>query len=260
MERNCARHAYPLVTIDPYTNAWSTNDTLYNGVIKHWTGRPFGLVGALKVDGTTYRFLGMDEIPKVALVPMAGDGEWEGTYTQKAPRKGWEQSSFQPLFWKKGKAAFGSSGMSVVGTSWEDDEIWVRREFKFSKNDINGNLYLVYSHDDDMELYINGKEVVNTGHAARHGVLVKLDPILLVDGDNVIASHCKDTGGNAYLDFGIYTDNKRGQSIPTTAQQDSVVLTATHTKYYFTCGPCSVAVEFRCTVTAQRSRPGIEAG
>ena len=30
--------AYPLVTIDPYTSAWSTSDTLHNGVVKHWTG------------------------------------------------------------------------------------------------------------------------------------------------------------------------------------------------------------------------------
>ncbi len=157
--------AYPLITIDPYTSAWSTNDTLYNGVVKHWTGRPYGLIGSLKVDGQLYRFLGMDEIPKVTLVPMASDEAWEGSYVQKAPPKGWEQPAFNSKSWKKGKAAFGSSGMPSLGTSWEDDEIWVRREFKFAKSGIiTGNLYLVFSHDDDMELYVNGKEVVNNGH------------------------------------------------------------------------------------------------
>src|SRR5690242_1304250 len=225
--------AYPLITIDPYTSAWSTNDTLYNGIVKHWTGRPFGLVGAVKVDGETYRFLGMDEIPKVAVVPMAGDGGWEGSFTQKAPAKGWEQASFNSKSWKKGKAAFGSSGMSAVGTSWEDDDIWVRREFDFSKDDVGETLYLIFSHDDDMELYINGKEVVNTGHSAKHGIIKKLDAGVLVEGKNVIAAHCKDTGGNAYLDFGIYKDSKVPQTFPTTAsRQDSVVITATQTKYY----------------------------
>ncbi|HEX8060628.1 MAG TPA: DUF4964 domain-containing protein, partial [Cyclobacteriaceae bacterium] len=195
--------AYPLITIDPYTSAWSANDTLYNDVVRHWTGRAFGLVGAVKVDGETYRFLGMDEILKIAVVPMAMDGGWEGSFTQKAPAKGWEQASFNAKSWKNGKAAFGSSGMPAVGTSWEDDEIWVRREFDFPKSDLNETLYLTYSHDDDMELYINGKEVVNTGHSAKHGVVVKLEPGVLVEGKNLIAAHCKDTGGNAYLDFGI---------------------------------------------------------
>ena len=236
--------AYPLITIDPYTSAWSTNDSLYNGVVKHWTGRPFGLIGSIKVDGQAYRFLGKDEIPMVALVPTASDDNWEGRFTQKAPSKGWEQPSFDAKSWKKGNAAFGSSGMPAVGTSWEDDEIWVRREFEFSKSNLNETLYLIYSHDDDMELYINGKEVLNTGHAARHGVVMKLDPGVLVDGKNLIAAHCKDTGGNAYLDFGIYKDSKVQQSIPTTAQQDSVVITATQTKYYFTCGPVKLQLNF----------------
>ena len=30
--------AYPLVTIDPYTSAWSMTDNLYDGPVRHWTG------------------------------------------------------------------------------------------------------------------------------------------------------------------------------------------------------------------------------
>jgi hypothetical protein len=236
--------AYPLITIDPYTSAWSTNDTLYNGIVKHWTGRPFGLVGAIKVDDKTYRFLGMDEIPREPVVPMAHDGGWEGIFVNNKPSKGWEQLSFNAQSWRKGKGAFGSSGMSAIGTSWEDDEIWVRREFEISPADLGEKLYLNYSHDDDMELYINGHQVVNTGHAAKHGVVMVINPGLLVQGKNVIAAHCKDTGGNAYLDFGIYKDSKVQQTFQTTARQDSVVLTATHTKYYFTCGPVKLRLNF----------------
>src|ERR1044071_7549075 len=236
--------AYPLITIDPYTSAWSTTDTLYNSVVKHWTGRPFGLVGSIKVDGNTYRFLGMDEIPLKPIVPMAHDGGWEGIFSNNQPSKGWEQMSFNSQSWRKGKGAFGSSNMRAAGTSWEDNEIWVRREFTLPENGLDGNIFLIYSHDDDMELYLNGKEIVNTGHAAKHDVRMKLDKSWFVAGKNVIAAHCKDTGGDAYLDFGIYTDENRGQSITTTAQQDSVVLTATHTKYYFTCGPMQLRLNF----------------
>lgn len=236
--------AYPLVTIDPYTSAWSATDTLYNSPVRHWTGRTHGLTGAITVDGTSYRFLGMQEIPKVPLVPMGGDGGWEGGYVQKAPAKGWEQPSFNSKSWKKGKAGFGSADMTAVGTTWEDDEIWVRREFTLPGKGADGALYLVYSHDDDMEMYLNGREIVNTGHRARHGVVMKIDRSLFVEGTNVIAAHCRDTGGKAYLDFGIYTDDIRPQAFPQTARQDSVVLTATHTKYYFTCGPVSLQVNF----------------
>ena len=50
--------AYPLVSIDPYTSAWSMYDHLYDGPVKHWTGAEFPLIGALKVDGVVYRFIG----------------------------------------------------------------------------------------------------------------------------------------------------------------------------------------------------------
>ena len=52
--------AYPLITIDPYTSCWSAGDYLYDSHTTHWTGQPFPLVGALRVDGKTYRFMGID--------------------------------------------------------------------------------------------------------------------------------------------------------------------------------------------------------
>lgn len=52
--------AYPLITIDPYTSCWSAGDYLYDNHTTHWTGQQFPLVGALRVDGKTYRFMGID--------------------------------------------------------------------------------------------------------------------------------------------------------------------------------------------------------
>ena len=52
--------AYPLVTIDPYTCAWSFSDKLYHDNIRHWTGVKNSLIGAIRVDGTTYRFMGTE--------------------------------------------------------------------------------------------------------------------------------------------------------------------------------------------------------
>ena len=47
--------ATPLVTIDPYTSAWSFADRLNEESVRHWTGRNFPLLGSLRVDGVSYR-------------------------------------------------------------------------------------------------------------------------------------------------------------------------------------------------------------
>ena len=51
MTKNMRAPAYPLVTIDPYTSAWSEADHLYDDVVRHWTGKRHGLIGAIRVDG-----------------------------------------------------------------------------------------------------------------------------------------------------------------------------------------------------------------
>lgn len=50
----------PLITIDPYTSGWSFGDNLYDGPVKHWTGKDFPMIGVAKVDGKLYRFMGAE--------------------------------------------------------------------------------------------------------------------------------------------------------------------------------------------------------
>jgi hypothetical protein len=52
--------AFPLITIDPYTSAWSITDNLYGDVIRHWTNKEFPILGVIKVDSQTYRFMGTE--------------------------------------------------------------------------------------------------------------------------------------------------------------------------------------------------------
>ncbi|KJF45694.1 glutaminase domain-containing protein [Draconibacterium sediminis] len=237
--------AYPLITIDPYTCAWSMSDQLFDTPVKHWTGRNHSLIGAVRVDGETYRFMGKEEIPLEPVVPSAKFEAWDGKYLTNEPATGWEKPGFNDASWKSGKAAFGTPNMSETATPWTTPHIWVRREFTMPEVNEASDLFLVYSHDDDFELYLNGKEIVNTGNRAKSNVVLKLDKSLLnIGGENTIAAHCWDRGGLAYVDFGIFKESDIQPVFAQTAVQNSVKITATQTKYDFTCGPVDLHVEF----------------
>ena len=237
--------AYPLLTIDPYTSAWSMSDNLYDSPVRHWTGKTHSLIGAIRVDGSVYRFLGKEEIPLQPVIPMAKHEHWQGKYVVKLPSEGWEMPDYDDGKWKSGIAAFGTYGMDDEETVWDEDEIWVRREFTFPEINNLEDLYLVYSHDDDFELYLNGKELVNTGRSAKSNVVLKIDNNLIKsNGKNVIAAHCLDRGGLSYVDFGIYRENEVKDVFDNTAIQNSVALSATQTFYDFTCGPVNLKIQF----------------
>jgi Domain of unknown function (DUF4965)/Domain of unknown function (DUF5127)/Domain of unknown function (DUF1793)/Domain of unknown function (DUF4964) len=246
--KNIRPPAYPLITIDPYTSAWSAADNLYDDVVRHWTGKRFGLIGALRVDGQVYRFLGKEEIPKKAILPMADHGAWEGKYLINKPGEGWEKSDFIDSSWKSGKGAFGSEGMPSMSTLWQTGEIWVRREFNIESQLPEVPLYLIYSHDENFELYLNGQKLVDTGYSYKNKVVLLLDDNLrkLINqhGKNVIAAHCSNKVGGAYVDFGIYQDSEIPAVFARNAIQKSAALSATQTHYSFTCGPVELKVRF----------------
>lgn len=99
--------AYPLVTIDPYISAWSFTDNLFDIPVRHWTGKTHSLVGAIRVDGKTFRFLGKEDNPWTPFVPMGKENPWKGNYTIHQPVDGWFRDDFDDSFWEKELASFG---------------------------------------------------------------------------------------------------------------------------------------------------------
>lgn len=240
----------PIVVNDPYFSVWSPFDKLNEGPTRHWTNADKPMLGLLRVDGITYRFMGSDDRNLTeTLLPMADEETWLGKYSRTVPKVGWEQPAFDEEGWKNGKGAFGSDMRKNVGTYWGDEgsDIYVRRTFNLSADDLMGNLQLKFSHDDMFELYINGIEVVSTGNTWKDDEVLPLTAetkSLLRVGVNVIAMHGHNTVGGAYADCGLNKDVEMKAQNVQAAQQKSVDVLATNTYFTFACGPVDLNLVF----------------
>lgn len=240
----------PLVVNDPYFSIWSPYDRLTDGSTRHWDNAEKALDGLLRVDGSVYRFMGASQkVTLEAVVPMADVKAWTAPYTRTTPAAGWERPGYDDSSWKEGTAAFGSPGKSHVNTLWNEtnSDLYVRRTVELKDEDLKSDLYLVYSHDDVMELYINGTKVVSTGETWLDGERLHLtgsQKKLLKAGKNILAAHCHNTTGGAYADFGIFKNTSPRYDNIKTAQQKAVSVMATSTYYTFACGPVELDVVF----------------
>lgn len=240
----------PLITSDPYFSIWSPYDKLTDGNTEHWTADEHPIMGAIRVDGKTYRFMGKDRQVYEAILPMTDDEAWEGRFLMdRAPEENWYELDYNDGHWNIGKAAFGTSENKRIKTKWskENSDIWIRREFVMDSLDEDVPLLLKYSHDDVTEIYLNGNLLVSTGNTWRNDVWKELsvaEKQMLRKGKNVIAVHCHNTVHGAYLDFGLY---RKGDSVcrfDNEAHQKSVDVLPTQTYYTFECGPVELDLVF----------------
>ena len=203
--------AYPLLMLHPHLRLWSTADQLTEKNMTFTNGKNLPFVGFLRVDGTMYRFMGRRELPMQAIATMAYDYEsWEGKYTSLRPDEGWEQPDFNDQYWQVNEGAFGTRDRRETRTQWLSTDIWVRREIVDIDPYLleNKKIYLRYSYDDIVQLYINGKLVVSADRAAANLKVELPDSILntMKEGKALIAAHCENKKGSALIDFGLFAE------------------------------------------------------
>jgi hypothetical protein len=129
-------------------------------------------------------------------------------YTTTAPADGWQQADFDDGAWQAGPGGFGTEGTpgAVVRTIWNGPDIWLRRSFDANLPPEDAAIMLNIHHDEDADVYLNGKLAKKLKGVVGGYSLVLLDAEgrgALVAGRNVVGVHCHQTSGGQYIDVGL---------------------------------------------------------
>lgn len=187
-----------------------------------FTARPVigGVFAQMLYDQATWKkFAGRDQTKAANWAPMptppvtrilVPTSEKEGTqwnYTTQKPADRWFAADFAANGWKQGPGGFGTRGTpgTVVRTEWDSPDIWLRREIEMPEGP-TGNLFLRLHHDEDAEVYVNGVLALQVnGYTTDYEdyPMLPAGRAALKPGPNLIAVHCRQTGGGQYIDLGI---------------------------------------------------------
>jgi hypothetical protein len=147
--------------------------------------------------------------PKIqVVVPTSQKTAQEWKFTTMKPADDWFRPEADVSGWQSGHGGFGTTGTpgTAVRTEWKTPDIWIRRGIELADKQSLEKLLLVMHHDEDAEVYLNGVLATKVSGFVtdyqwfdiRREARAALHP-----GKNVIAVHCKQTGGGQYIDAGL---------------------------------------------------------
>ncbi len=136
-----------------------------------------------------------------SVVPTSETEPATWRYTVDKPGDGFELAGFKDSSWKEGPGGFGTTGTpgAVVRTVWDTSDIWIRRHFTLSES--HEDLALRLHHDDDVEVYLDGKPIYKaSGWTSSY----RNFPLGAVGaGVHTLAIHCHQNQGGQYIDAGL---------------------------------------------------------
>ena len=148
----------------------------------------------------------LDRARLVEGIATGQDGGHTWRYTTEKPPGDWTEAGLDDSSWQTGKSGFGSKATPSirVHTPWTTADIWLRTQLDLPVRPLG--ILLRYFHDEDMEIYVNGKRLLEaTGYVRdyRRRPLGKAEMDLFQQGRNTIAVHCRQTLGGQGIDLGI---------------------------------------------------------
>ena len=156
------------------------------------------------------KFPALPPDPNPDLVATAQDAPVPWRYTTAFPPGGWEQTGFDDTKWTAGNAGYGHEA-SGVNTEWTTPDIWLRRRVTLPAK-IPARLDFLTSHDEDVEIYVNGVLGASASGYTKDYVRLPMNAAAraaLKPGTvNVLAVHCHQTTGGQFIDVGIAASNQ----------------------------------------------------
>ena len=119
------------------------------------------MIGILKVDGKSYRFMGGDSLRPFPLVPLSTiNCGWPARYSYLHPKDDWMRKEYDDKEWYNGLGAWGAENRPYpIHSTWTVADIYIRRHFNINdKKKLEGyKLYVCSKCDDHAEIYLSGR-------------------------------------------------------------------------------------------------------
>jgi len=149
------------------------------------------------------------------------DPQWR--FSTNKPKKNWFSAEFDDAKWARGLGGFGTKNTpgARVSTIWRTPDIWIRRQIELAS--VPKNPAVMIYHDEDAEVFINGKKVLDVAGFTTEFKVIPLDEAgrtALQVGNNLVAVHCHQTAGGQGIDVHII-DGDNIPSLPPAARERS---------------------------------------
>jgi hypothetical protein len=140
----------------------------------------------------------------VTLVPTSETAETNYRYPTERPADNWFAVAYHDSKWESGRGGLDTAETpgAPVNTRWASSDVWVRRTVRIPATAPDSIVLRIW-HDEDAEVYLNGKPVLQLAGYSTEYDLHEIPATSLKHGDNVVAIHCHQSTGGQHIDFGI---------------------------------------------------------